>query len=209
MKLTQFLGRCLLVLVVVLMLGISVGMSVPPAPSNVVQVALVEQSQIVGATVTSVLKMNRCGMPLRVSTAGATFIKRFEGFSERAYLDTDGTYAIGYGMHQWAGLQVTEDYPGIVTRAQADQEFRKQVRVYERIVLSAVCAPLTQHGFDALTSVAFNLGAINRSIVRKLHAQEPVTVHDFLTTANVNGKRDARLVLRRTKEFHLFTGKVL
>lgn len=144
--------------------------------------------------------------PVSVSEQAVAFIKRVEAFSPRVYRDADGNYAIGYGMHKWKGRKVTRTYPRGVSEVAASEELVRQLEVYERIVRTTVNADLTQPGFDALVSIAFNLGRVNTRILDKVNRQEPVTVEDFLATATVRGRRHDVLVQRRLCEYIMFLG---
>ncbi len=147
-----------------------------------------------------------CGpTPMHISMGGADFIKYHENFYARAYKDSGG-WAIGYGMHSWKGKRVTSIYPKLVTQAQANDEFTVQIRQYEDIVRSSVCAPLSQSGFDALVSIAWNLGRVNNDIIRKLANGRALLLADFTSTATVRNKPNWMLEARRTREFLLYTG---
>lgn len=140
-----------------------------------------------------------------LSDRGLTFIKEAEGFHATPYWDSGG-YAVGYGFHRWHGLRVTKVYPRHITRADADDEFRKQLTQYENVVTAAIVSPLSQSAYDALVSVAYNLGRINSEIIAKLSAGQGVTPRDFLATATVHNRPNAVLESRRMREFVLFAG---
>ena len=148
----------------------------------------------------------KCGpYPASVSTRGMDFIKDRESFFATPYKDSVG-WAVGYGFHSWNGKPVTPVYPVSVTVAQADAEFASQIVKYEAVVRRVVCATLPQHSYDALVSVAFNLGSVNKSIVKKLAAKQTVTKQDFLATATVHKVMHPVLVDRRLSEFAMFRG---
>lgn len=151
--------------------------------------------------------LRECSYPDATSAIGIRFIKEHEGFHPRAYRDAGG-YAIGYGFHRWKGRAVTLKYPGRVTRAQADAEMKRQLLHFENVVRESVCAKLSQHAFDALVSVAWNLGRINTSIIEKLEEWEDVTLADFMTTATVSGRPHPALQQRREMEYYLYSGSI-
>ena len=147
-----------------------------------------------------------CGpFPFSVSETGIDFIKRHEGFRPKPYHDARG-YAVGYGMHSWLGKKVTKRWPKLVTRAQADKEFARQLTKYQSIVETSVCQPLNQDMYDSLVSVAYNLGRVNTRILDRLQAGMEVRPHDFLSTATVRGRVNRMLKLRRLGEYTLFQG---
>lgn len=169
-----------------------------PAPTIVPE--LEEYQEPVGAF---------CGpYPEHVSPLGVQFIKQHEGFHPRAYRDVNG-FAIGYGLHKWQGRAVTLSYPGHVTQAQADVEFERQLEFFGEVVKRSVCAPLQQASYDALVSVAFNLGRVNTSIIDSLMEAKAVTAKDFIATATVRGVPNWKLELRRLREFAMFGGDYL
>lgn len=147
-----------------------------------------------------------CGpYPSNISAIGMDFIKQHERFHETPYPDAGG-WAVGYGMHTWKGTPVTAEYPVRITKRDADVEFRRQLTRFERIVRRSVCATLSQHEFDSLVSVAYNLGRVNTTIIERFGAGELPTLPDFLSTATVNRRPSAGLVTRRSNEFAMFRG---
>ncbi|HYD06881.1 MAG TPA: lysozyme [Reyranella sp.] len=94
---------------------------------------------------------------LHIGPAGIELIKRNEGCELTAYLDllaTRPVWTIGYGDTQnvWAGLRITQ--------AEAEERLaRRLAREFEPAVRN-VCAdvPTTQGQFDAMVSLAWNIG---------------------------------------------------
>ena len=147
-----------------------------------------------------------CGLrPVSISDQGKAFIRQHERLTLQPYYDTNG-YAVGYGMHTWQGAPVTRRYPSSVTESDVEEEFDAQLNIFAITVLNAVCAPLTQPMFDALVSVAWNVGRVNTSIVHKVDLGRPVVASDFLTTATSRRRRNPTLVVRRLREYLMFTG---
>lgn len=144
-------------------------------------------------------------VPQTTSERGVEFLKLLEQFRPTAYKDAVG-YSIGYGFQTWKGRRVTPAYPRHVTETQADAELRRQLEKYESIVKAKFMGDIPQHAFDALVSVAYNLGCVNAAIVRKVRAGRPVTIRDFLTTANTRSGFHPLLYVRRVREFTMFLG---
>lgn len=97
-----------------------------------------------------------------LSPDGRALIKSFEGFSAKAYPDAAG-YSIGYG-HFGAS-------PGdVVTLEEADRLFDRDVSKFEYAV-STVTPRALQHEFDAMVSLAYNVGTggFSGSTVARLH----------------------------------------
>ena len=101
---------------------------------------------------------------MRTSERGVALIKRFEGRRLGAYRDVAGIWTIGYGH---TGPDVT---PGdLITPERAEELLRQDLLRFERGVRERVSVPLNQNQFDALVSLAFNIGldAFGRSTVRR------------------------------------------
>ena len=133
---------------------------------------------------------------VHLSDRGREFIKQVEGFHATPYWDSGG-YAVGYGFHRWNDRKVTRYYPKFVTIEEADSQFENQLLLFEDVVATSIASPLSQPAYDALVSVAYNLGRVNREIIEKLSAGEGVTPLDFLVTATVHNRPNVGLEIRR------------
>lgn len=142
----------------------------------------------------------------RMSEQGIVFLKAIEDFSPTAYRDARG-YSIGYGFQTWKGRRVTTRYPGRVTMEQANAELAAQLDKYESIVRAEFPTEIPQHSFDALVSIAFNLGRVNDSILTKVRVNRPITVQDFVTTAKSRRRFSPIVFARRVREFMVFLGR--
>ena len=97
---------------------------------------------------------------MRTSQKGLELIKRFEGLLLEAYLDAVGIWTIGYGHTSQAGAPRV--VPGmVITEPRAEDILRNDLRKFEYDVESLVDVHLTQHQFDALVSLTFNIGPTN------------------------------------------------
>lgn len=109
---------------------------------------------------------------LKLSKRGADLIKSFEGLRLKAYVCPAGVWTIGYGS---TGSHVKQGM--VITEAQADALFSKDIRRFEDAVIGMVQVPLTQGQFDALVSFSFNVGqeALRGStLIKKLNAGDYV-----------------------------------
>jgi lysozyme len=107
-------------------------------------------------------------MPREVSTEGRALIQQFEGLSLTAYLCPAGKWTIGYGHTD--GVQPGDK----VTKAHADNLLRADLMSYGAAVDEALGAcEANQHEFDAMVSLAFNVGitGFRGSTVLRLHRQ--------------------------------------
>lgn len=90
-----------------------------------------------------------------VSASGRAFIAQFEGCVLHTYLDTAGVPTIGIGCTG------PEAWPGrVITQGEADKMFAERLaKEFEPGVNAAIGdAPTTQPQFDAMASLAFNIG---------------------------------------------------
>lgn len=95
------------------------------------------------------------GEVLHLSDDGLEFIKRFEGFTDTAYLD-GGVWYIGYGTSCREG-----EYPDGITEDEAEELLRERVYEYETSLnewLALQNISLTERRFDALISFTMNAG---------------------------------------------------
>lgn len=139
---------------------------------------------------------------MRLSDAGRTLIKGFEGLSLTAYPDTSKGYSIGYG-HFGAS-------PGqVITREEADRLFDGDVAKYELAVSTATPRAL-QHEFDAMVSLAYNIGTAGfaGSTVARLHnlGDRQGAADAFRMWKKSDGKDNPVLIKRREKERAFYLG---
>ena len=81
-------------------------------------------------------------------------IKTYEGFSPKAVrLTGEDEYTIGYG-HYGADVRAGDT----ITEAEATALMKKDLKVFENAVRSAVKVEITQSQFDALVSLSYNIG---------------------------------------------------
>lgn len=90
---------------------------------------------------------------MRTSQAGLDVIKAFEGFRARSEALPNGRWIIGYGHMRRAreGIRVSETEAEAILR-------EYDLPAVERYVMRCVLAPMSQNEFDALVSLAFNIG---------------------------------------------------
>ena len=93
------------------------------------------------------------------SRAAVDLIRHFEGLSLVGYLDPIGIPTIGYGRTGPVAV-----VGKTITLAEADALLNEDVAKHAQIVRDQITVPLTQGEFDALASLAFNLGYIPKSL---------------------------------------------
>ncbi len=140
---------------------------------------------------------------MRTSPAGVEAIKRFEGCVLETYKCAAGVDTIGYGH---TGRDVV---PGLVwSQKQADAALVKDLGRFELAVEDAIARPMTQGQFDALVSLAFNIGAEHfrtSTLVKRFNAgDERGAGLQFIVWNRVAGKVSAALLERRAAELWTF-----
>ena len=142
-----------------------------------------------------------------VSLFGVDLICGFEGKRLAAYDDGVGVWTIGFGTTVYPnGIKVMKG--DTCTEAQAKTYMAHDLKKFEVAVNKAVTVQLNQNQFDALLSLAYNIGASafsQSTLVKKLNANDIRGAADqFDVWVNAGGKRMQGLVNRRAKEKALF-----
>lgn len=145
---------------------------------------------------------------MKLSPEGLALIKRFEGLRLEAYQDVAGIWTIGYGHTKTAKKGMT------VTEAEADALLLGDVSEFEEAV-NSLGLDLPQHRFDALVSLAFNIGVtafLDSTLLKKLRMQDHEAVSlEFMrwNKATVKGEKIpvAGLTRRRRTEQRLYRGE--
>jgi GH24 family phage-related lysozyme (muramidase) len=145
-----------------------------------------------------------------VSPYTLTFIKKFEGFKEQAYWDTDGTAVIGYGLSKINGQKVKMG--DRITPEQAHTALQDKLEKIHQEIFLAVEVDLNANQLAALTSLVYNTGSrvLTRStLINKLNSGDYVgAANEFprWNKANMGGRLVplAGLTNRRMAEKQLF-----
>ena len=152
---------------------------------------------------------NMLGIPesMSVSNKGVDLICEFEGKRLVAYDDGVGVWTIGFGTIKYpSGNRVKKG--DTCTLEQAKEYMRHDLMEFEHTVNSSVKVPLNQNQFDALVSLAYNIGSSafkSSTLVKKLNTGDYQGAADqFNVWVNAGGKRMQGLVNRREKENVLF-----
>ena len=152
---------------------------------------------------------NMLGIPesMSVSNKGVDLICEFEGKRLVAYDDGVGIWTIGFGTIKYPnGVRVKKG--DTCTLDQAKEYMRHDLIEFEHTVNSSVKVPLNQNQFDALVSLAYNIGSNafkSSTLVKKLNTGDYQGAADqFNVWVNAGGKRMQGLVNRRDREKLLF-----
>ncbi|MEL6724667.1 MAG: lysozyme [Pseudomonadota bacterium] len=144
---------------------------------------------------------------MRTSQAGLDVVKAFEGFRAQSELLPNGRWIIGYGHLRRAqeGVRVNE--------VEAEALLREyDLPPVERFVMRCVLAPMLQNEFDALVSLAFNIGPkafASSDVVASLNGGnrlDAAHAFDLWRRAKIGGRVQVvdALVRRRAAEKALF-----
>lgn len=139
---------------------------------------------------------------MKLTTAGLNIIKAFEALRLAAYLDGGGVPTIGYGHTKGVKMGDT------CTPAQAEAWILADSASAVAAVNGATKAPVSQSQFDAMVSLAFNIGNtafIGSTLARLLNAGDvPGAANQFPRWNKDNGLVVAGLTRRRMAEQALF-----
>jgi lysozyme len=143
---------------------------------------------------------------MKIDQAGIDLIEQWEGLENEAYPDpaTGGEpWTIGIGHTSAAGDP--EVYPGLyVSDEEAHEIFRRDVTQYEDTVNRVCPGPTTQHQFNAMVSLCYNIGGGNfdGSSVDRYHNEQDYNqaAESFLLWNKANGEVMQGLINRRESE---------
>lgn len=137
-----------------------------------------------------------------LSKVGEDLIKSSEELRLTAYLDDRGIPTIGWGHTLGVHLGMT------CTEAQAEQWFLEDMQPVVSVINRIVLAPLTQNQFDALCSLAFNVGIFafrTSTLVRLLNDRNyAAAANEFVKWDHEGRKEVPGLLNRRKREQALF-----
>lgn len=145
---------------------------------------------------------------MQISSNSISLIKSFEKLELKAYPDpgTGGKpWTVGWGHTK--GVKPGDQ----ITQSQAEAFLADDLAVSESAVNSAIKLPMTQSQFDAMVSLAFNIGGANfasSTLVKKFNAGDVSgSADEFPRWNRANGKVMNGLTRRRTAERELFLSK--
>ena len=144
---------------------------------------------------------------MKVSSKGLELIKEFEGFSSVAYLCSAKKATIGYGNTFWEDgtpVKIGDQ----ISKERAETLLKHVVDNFSVAVEVDIKIEVTQNQFDALVSLAYNIGLgafKNSTLLRQLNRGNFVGAsQEFLRWDKSNGKQLLGLIRRREREKLLF-----
>ena len=149
-------------------------------------------------------------MKKTINKIGLKLIAKFEGCYLQAYLCPANVWTIGIGTTIYPnGVKVKKGDK--CTLEQAHEYLAHDMIEFEKTVNDSVKVPLSQNQFDALVSLAYNIGSgafKNSTLLKKLNAKDYAGAADqFLVWNKGGGKVLKGLVRRRDAERALFLKK--
>ena len=144
---------------------------------------------------------------MKISNKGLELIKEFEGFSSTAYLCSAKKATIGYGNTFWEDgtpVKIGDQ----ISKERAETLLKHVVDNFSVAVEVDIKIEVTQNQFDALVSLAYNIGLgafKNSTLLRQLNRGNFVDAsQEFLRWDKSNGKPLLGLTRRREREKLLF-----
>ena len=149
---------------------------------------------------------------MKISPRGLELIKDFEGFSSNSYLDVVNIPTIGWGNTFYEdgtkvklGDQISKTDALKLLEVVANRDFA------DWIFLS-IKVKVTQSQFDAMVSLAYNIGAgafLKSTLLKKVNAGDFAGAgEEFLRWNKAGGKEVLGLTRRREREKQLFLSLV-
>jgi lysozyme len=146
---------------------------------------------------------------MKLNNNGYLLITEFEGFSAKPYLCSAKVPTIGFGNTYYTnGTKVTL-LDKQITRVQAFEMFKHIADKFASKVSKLVTSPLNQNQFNALVSLAYNIGIAaftNSTLLKKVninHNDKSIEL-EFLKWNKVNKKEVAGLTRRRLYESKVY-----
>ena len=145
---------------------------------------------------------------MKISSRGLELIKDFEGFSSTSYLDVVNIPTIGWGNTFYEdgtkvklGDQISKTDALKLLEVVANRDFADKI-------FPAIKVPVSQSQFDAMCSLAYNIGVgafLKSTLLKKVNAGDFTGAgEEFLRWNKAGGKEVLGLTRRRERERQLF-----
>ena len=147
---------------------------------------------------------------MKLSENGIKFLEREEGLRLKAYQDQVNVWTIGYGNTFYEnGVKVKKG--DVITKERAKELKANVGSQFEDAVNSKITSNINQSQYDALVSLAYNIGVggfKGSLIARKVNASpNDVTIRQAFQSwryGTINGKKEPILLGRRKREADLY-----
>lgn len=148
-------------------------------------------------------------MAIDITPKGLDFIKRKEGYFDKAYLCPAGVWTIGWGSIRWSATQPVRK-GDTCTPDQAERLLLREIQRVEDAIEATVKVPLTPGQADCLISLFYNIGIgwltggknqKQATLVKYVNAGKfDLVPTEILKFKNANGKPLKGLIIRRQEE---------
>jgi lysozyme len=141
---------------------------------------------------------------VKISEKGINFLIQEEGERLKAYKCAAGVWTIGVGH---TGPDVREGM--VITKEKSRELLKLDLSRFEKAIDTYIKVPLEQYQFDALVSLAFNIGVGNFSkstLVKKINANAPIEEIEFQFKQWRLAGGKPILLPRREREAKLYRG---
>ena len=146
---------------------------------------------------------------MKLNNSGYLLITEFEGFSAKPYLCPAKIPTIGFGNTYYSDGKRVTMLDKEITKVQAFEMFKTIADRFADKVNKLVTSPLNQNQFNALVSLAYNIGIAaftNSTILKKVninHNDKSIEL-EFKKWNKVNKKEVAGLTRRRNYEADIY-----
>lgn len=146
---------------------------------------------------------------MKLNNAGYLIITEFEGFSAKPYLCSAKVPTIGYGSTYYSDNKRVTMLDKEITKVQAFEMFKTIADRFASVVSKLITSPLNQNQFNALVSLAYNIGTGNfasSTLLKKVNKNHnDITIAlEFKKWNKVNKKEVAGLTKRRNYEANIY-----
>jgi len=146
---------------------------------------------------------------MKLNNRGYLLITEFEGFSAKPYLCSAKIPTIGFGNTYYPDGKRVSMLDKEITRVQAFEMFKYIADRFANRVSKLVTSPLNQNQFNALVSLAYNIGIAaftNSTLLKKVNANhnDKSIELEFKKWNKVNKKEVAGLTRRRNYEADIY-----
>ncbi len=142
---------------------------------------------------------------MNISPEGEAFIKGFEALRLKSYRDQGGVWTIGWGHTK--GVKARQAIKVATAQAMFDADLKPAQQAVNAVVKTSK-VPVTQGMYDAMVSLAFNIGTqgFAHSTVAHMLQQgdKKGAANAFLMWDKVKGKTSKGLANRRRAERKMF-----
>lgn len=146
---------------------------------------------------------------MKLNNSGYLLITEFEGFSAKPYLCPAKIPTIGFGNTYYPDGKRVTLLDKEITKVQAFEIFKSVADRFGSAVSKLVTSPLNQNQFNALVSIAYNIGTGNfasSTLLKKVNKNHnDITIAlEFKKWNKVNKKEVAGLTKRRIYEANIY-----